>query len=453
MLDSRIQPTAAKLGLFHATMIVMGGIIGSGIFMNPYVVARLVGSPGLILGAWAIGGVIALFGAFVYAELGSRMPRVGGQYAYLRSAYHPAVAFLYGWVLLLVIQTGGMAAVAVTFSAYFLELTRLPISPSLVAATVLGGLAVVNCLGLRAGSTVQSSLMVLKILAIAALVGAGAWYAVGRGAGSAAAPSPPPMPLLSTVEAMAAAMVPVLFAFGGWQTASFVAEEIEEPRRTLPRALVLGVVGVIVLYLAVNVVCVAVLGVRGLASTTTPASAVMQKAFGRAGAAWIAVGIAVSALGFLSQSILTAPRVYYAMARDGVFFRSVGWIDPKRGVPSVAILLQAAAAIVIALSGRYDQILSYVVSMDFLFFGLTATCVFAFRRSNPDRDSTGALSRMPGHPFTTALFIAASWIIVVNTIFKYPINTAIGFGILLAGVPVYFAWRRRLPVPPHGEGS
>lgn len=183
----------------------------------------------------------------------------------------------------------------------------------------------------------------------------------------------------------------------------------------------------------------------------------MRKAFGEAGSRWIAVGIAVSALGFLSQSILTAPRVYYAMARDGVFFRAVGWVDPRHGVPSVAILLQAAMACVIALSGRYDQILSYVVSMDFLFFGLTATCLFVFRRREADGSSPPGLGRVPGHPVTTALFVAVSWIVVVNTIVKYPINTAIGFGILLAGVPVYFAWRPHPRPPatpsPHGEGE
>jgi APA family basic amino acid/polyamine antiporter len=331
----------------------------------------------------------------------------------------------------------------VTFSAYFLELTGLTLPAAVVAVAVLGGLAVVNCLGVRAGSSVQSGLMVAKLLAISALVAAGGWFALRHGS-----PPPPSSPAetlssFGLFQAMAAAMVPVLFAYGGWQTANFVAEEIREPRVNLPRALVLGVLGVIVLYLSVNFVCVAVLGPAGLASTTTPASAVMARAFGRRGAQWIAVGIAVSALGFLSQSILTAPRVYYAMARDGVFFRRVGWVDRKHNVPTVAILLQAAAAIAIALSGRYDQILSYVVSMDFLFFGLTATCIFVFRARG--RGSPEAASRVPGHPLTTALFILVCWVIVANTILKYPGNTAIGFGILLAGVPVYFFWNRRVP--------
>jgi len=435
---------AARLGLFDATMIVMGGIIGSGIFINPYVVARQVHTAALILGAWVIGGLIALAGAFIYAELAARMPKVGGQYAYLREAYHPALAFLYGWVLLLVIQTGGMAAVAVTFAKYFLELAGFHLGEGLIATVALALLTIVNCLGVRAGSTVQSTLMVLKIFAIAALVACGASFLL-RGGNAVPAGSPLlDRPIsFDLVTAMGAALVPVLFAYGGWQTANFIAEEVREPRKNLPRALVIGVMGVVLLYLSVNVVCVYVLGPAGLAAATTPASAVMRVAWGPKGAAVIAVGIAISALGFLSQSILTAPRVYFAMAEDGLFFRSVGWLDPRRHVPVVAIALQGVAAIIIALSGRYDQILSYVVSMDFLFFGLTATCLFAFRRRdarNGVRAPEKGLARMPGHPVTTFLFVAASWLVVINTIFKYPRNTAVGFGILFAGIPVYFFW-------------
>lgn len=441
---------AARIGLFDATMIVMGGIIGSGIFINSYVVAQQVHTPVLIIGAWATGGVIALAGAFIWAELAARMPKVGGQYAYLREAYHPAVAFLYGWVLLLVIQTGGMAAVAVTFAKYFLELTRLPVADGVIATLALGLLTLINCLGVRAGSTVQSALMVLKIVAIAGLVACGAFFLAHHG--NAPLPGGKPYPLIDRpvsfdlVTAIGAALVPVLFAYGGWQTSNFVAEEIREPRKNLPRALVIGVIGVILLYLSVNFVYVYVLGPSGLAQTSTPASAVMRVALGPKGAALIAVGIAISALGFLSQSILTAPRVYFAMAEDGLFFRSVGWLDPRHRVPVVAIVLQGIAAIIIALSGRYDQILSYVVSMDFLFFGLTATCLFTFRRRDlaagvprPER----GLARMPGHPTTTFLFVAACWLIVINTIFKYPHNTAVGFGILFAGIPVYFFWSRQ----------
>jgi basic amino acid/polyamine antiporter, APA family len=445
----------ARLGLFDATMIVMGGIVGSGIFINPYVVAEQVHTPALILGAWVIGGAIALGAAFIWAELAAVMPRVGGQYAYLREAYHPAIAFLYGWVLLLVIQTGGMAAVAVTFAKYFLELTALHISSGLIATLTLGILTAINCLGVRAGSTVQSVLMVLKIAAIGALVFCGAAFlthhsklfhaTAGATADAGYRFSERPFSF-GLLTAIGAALVPVLFSYGGWQTATFVAEEVREPRRNLPRALVIGVVSVILLYLSVNFVCVYILGPAGLAATMTPASAVMRAALGSKGAALIAVGITISALGFLSQSILTAPRVYFAMAEDELFFRSVGWLDPRHRVPVVAIALQGIAAIVIALSGRYDQILSYVVSMDFLFFGLTATCVFVFRRNGKkpaERMESSGLARMPGHPVTTFVFVAACWLVVINTIFRYPRNAAVGFGILFAGIPVYFLWSRQ----------
>jgi basic amino acid/polyamine antiporter, APA family len=439
-----------RLGLFDATMIVMGGIVGSGIFINPCVVARQVHTSLMILGAWTVGGLIALAGAFVYAELSAHHPEVGGQYAYLREAYHPGVAFIYGWALLLVTQTGGMAAVAVTFAHYFAELTRVPLSDGMLAALALEGLTVVNCLGVKQGSAVQSTLMVLKILAIAALVAFG-WFLVIR----------PPIPYrpaldrplsLDLVTAMGAAMTPVLFAYGGWQTSCFIAGEVVEPEKNMPRGLVVGVLAMIALYLSVNWIAVRDLGVQGLAETTTPASAVMRVAWGDKGAELIAAGIAISTLGFLSQSILTAPRVYFAMARDGVFFRAVAWLHPRTRVPVVAIVLQGTWATVIALSGRYEQILNYVVSTDFIFFGLTATCLFVSRRHEAQARGFGAepgaspaprIARMPGHPITTALFVAACWAVVASTIYKYPGNSAAGLAIVLAGVPVYFFWGRR----------
>jgi APA family basic amino acid/polyamine antiporter len=421
-----------RLGLFDATMLVMGGIVGSGIFVNPAEVARHVANPGWIVGAWLVGGAIALAGAFVYAELAARRPEVGGQYAYLRDAWGPMPAFLYGWALLLVIQSGGMAAVAITFARYFLELTGWPVADAAVAAAALILLCAINCLGVRAGSSVQSGLMLLKIVAIAALVGCGLLLAPHASAAGA--------PVATTgIEALGAALTPVMFAYGGWQTASFVAAEMRDPRRDLARGVLMGVSGVILLYAAVALTCVLVLGPAGLAATPTPASAVMRLALGDTGATLIALGIAISALGFLSQGILTAPRVYFAMAEDGLFFRRIARVHPRTRVPVAAILLQGAAAILIALSGTYGQILSYVVSVDFIFFGLTAGALFVFRRE----DRTGAGFRVPGHPWTTALFILACAIIVVATIWTAPRDSAIGFAILLAGVPACLFWQRR----------
>jgi len=426
-----------RLGLFDATMIVMGGIIGSGIFMNPYVVAQQVHTPFLIIGAWVLGGLIALAGAFIYAELAERRPHTGGQYAYFRDAYHPSLAFVYGWSLLLVIQTGGMAAVAVTFARYFIELTGVGISDWMIAIIALGTLTIINCLGVRAGSTVQNILMTLKIAAIVGLVVCGFALAKPSGAASTALLDAPVS--FDLITAMGAALIPVMFAYGGWQTASFVAGELKEPQRDLPRGLLMGVIGVVLLYISVNVVCIYVLGVDGLMQTKTPASEVMRTALGETGARIIAVGIAISTLGFLSQSVLTAPRVYFAMADDGLFFKKVAWVNPKTLVPVVAIVLQGVCAMVIAASGKYEQILNYVVSVDFIFFGLAATCVFIFRR----RDTAETKFKIPFHPFTTIFFIAACFFVVANTLYKYPENSFIGLGIMAVAVPVYFLWKAK----------
>jgi APA family basic amino acid/polyamine antiporter len=429
---------ARQLGLFDATMLVMGGIVGSGIFINPYVVAQQVHTPALILGAWIFGGLIGVGGAFIWAELAATLPEVGGQYAYLREAYHPAVAFLYGWVLLLVIQTGGMAAVSITFARYFLELTGTHTPDWLVATLALGTLTLINCFGVKTGGRTQSALMVMKIVAIAALMVVGLVLA-GRHVTTTTAAERE-----WSLTSFGGAMVPVLFAYGGWQTANFLAAEVKEPKKNLPRGLLLGMLGVVVLYMAVNWVCLRALGPQALAATSTPATAVMRLALGQRGATFIAAAIAISTLGFLSQSILTAPRVYFAMADDGLFFRAVAWLNPRTRVPVVAIVLQSVWTMVIALSGRYEQILNYVIAMDFLFFGLTATTIFVFRR----RAARGAMKpsdgyRMPGHPVTTAVFVAICWWVVANTIYRYPANSLIGFALLLAGIPVYWLWSRR----------
>ena len=432
---------ARQIGLFDATLLVMGGIVGSGIFINPYVVARQVHTPVLILGAWVAGGVVAMLGAFVYAELADRMPEVGGQYAYLRAAYHPALGFLYGWGLLLVTETGGMAAVTITFARYFRELTAVPLSERAIAVMALAVLTVINCLGVKLGSRVQSVLMLLRIAAIALLAGAG--FLLLRAPRPLFHPVLDQKPSFDLLTAFGAAMIPVLFSYGGWQTTNFVAGEIKEPRRNLSRALVIGVAGVIILYLAVNFVCVRALGPAGLAETTVPATAVMRLVMGNRGAELIALGITISTLGFLSQSILTAPRVYFAMAEDGLFFRGVAYVNARTRVPVVAIILQSVWTAVIALSGRYDQILNYVVATDFVFFGLTGTCLFVFRRRGSAAEGGGRDAfRTPGHPYTTAAFVLACWVVVANAIYKYPANSLIGTLILLLGVPVYLLWSR-----------
>ena len=427
-------PLARRLGLFDATMIVMGGIIGAGIFVNPAVVARNVHTPFLVLGAWLIGGMIALIGAFVYAELAALRPRVGGQYAYLRDAYHPIVAFLYGWTLLLVVQTGGMAGAAIIFGRYFCELFGLSISEQLIATLALAILTVINCLGVRAGSNVQNALMLIKLVAIALLIGVGCFGPAKTNPAGVELPADS-----GGFAGLARAMAPVLFAYGGWQTASFVSGEMRDPRHDLPRGLLIGVIGVILCYVLVSYSCLRALGVANLARTNVPASEVMRHAFGERGAQLIAAGIAISTLGFLSQSILTAPRVYYAMARDGVFFKAVGYLDPRTRVPTIAIVLQGVCAAAIALTGKYDQILNYVVAIDVLFFGLTGASLLIFRARLQKKGEEDL--RVPWHLVTTSVFVLACWAISISTVVQFPRNAGIGVGILAAGALIYPLWR------------
>ena len=435
MLD--VQKPRRQLGLFDAIMIVMGGIVGAGIFANPSEVAHRVHTPFLILGVWVLGGFIAMCGAFIWAELSTRLPEAGGQYVYLREAYHPSVAFVYGWGLLLVTQTGGMAAVAVIFSSYFRALTEVTWSDTVIAALVLLILAGINCLGARAGSNVQSAFMLLKIGAIAALVVLG--FALGGGSLKSGPLLAQPVSF-GLLKSIGSAMVPIAFAYGGWQTSTFVAGEMRDARRDLSRGLLLGVAAVVGLYLAVNLACLRVLGPAGLDATTIPASDVMRIALGERGAQWIAVGILISTLGFLSQSMLTAPRVYYAMARDGLFFKSVGKLSPRSRAPVLAIVLQGIAAIIIACSGTYGEILNFSVTVDFIFFGMTAASLFILRRRQVGSDS--AIYRAPGHPFTTVLFVLSCAGIVGSAIVASPANSAIALCIMLAALPVYYYWSR-----------
>lgn len=429
-----------RLGLFDAALIVMGGIIGSGIFRNPAVVAQRVHTPALIMLVWTLGGFVALLGAFVFAELAARRPSDGGFYAYLRDAFHPVIAFMYGWTLLLVSQSGGMAAAAVTFAGYFEPLTGVHANQTLLAIVVLAMLTLVNCLGVQQGSSTQNIFMLLKIGAIVTLIGFGIFAHPGP---HAADNVPGFNTSIDLLLAMGVAMIPVLFAYSGWQTSSFMSGELKNPARTLPYGMIIGVLGVIVLYLLVNYVSVKVLGAGGLMNTKTPASDVMQIAMGPIGARLIAFAVALSTLGFLSNQVLTSPRVYHAMAQDGIFFKSVAWIHPKTRVPVVAIALQGAVALVITLSGRYDQILNYVTSIDYVFFGLAAIALFIFRNRDRVLGNASPLAfKVPGHPFSTALFLVVAWAVVLDTYVKSPRDSLVGVIILLLAIPVYYAWRR-----------
>jgi basic amino acid/polyamine antiporter, APA family len=449
---------ARRLGLFSATMAVVGGIIGGGIFRTPAAVAERVQSPRLALGAWALGGVIALLGAFCYGELGQRLPRAGGGYVYLREAWGPLPAFLYGWALLLVIATGAIAAVAVTFADYALALAGLGHTPAApVAAGAIVLLAGVNYLGVTPGAVTVNLLTLLKLGALAVLIVAGLACALPA----------MPAPIVPTAEAAVAparhwllatgaALVPILFTYGGWQQTNFIAEEIVAPERTLPRALVGGVLVVAAVYLLGNLAYLRVLGPERLARSTAPAADTMRAVLGPGGGTFIAAGIAVSTFGFLDLVILVTPRVFQAMAADGSFFPRLAHLHPRYRTPSAAIVLEAGWAIVLALTGTFAQLVDYVAFADWIFFGLTVAGLYRLRaRDAPLERRAGASSgfRAPGYPWTPAVFVAGALLVVISSLVASPRNGATGAGLLLLGIPVYLWWRRpRLAAAGDGAG-
>jgi basic amino acid/polyamine antiporter, APA family len=426
---------ARRLGLFSGTMAVVGGIIGGGIFRTPAAVAERLGSSTLILAAWAAGGAVALIGAFCYGELGQRRPRAGGGYVYLRETWGPLPAFLYGWALLLVIASGAIAAIAVTFADYALALTGLPARFTLpVAIAAILCVSAVNYLGVRPGALMRNLFTLLKLAALAALV------AIGLAAGLPPPTPPPP----GAPTAFGAALVPILFTYGGWQQTNFIAEEMVNPERDLPRALVLGVGMVVAIYLLANVVYLNVLGPAGLAASTAPAADAMRTVLGPAGGTLIAAGIAASTFGFLNLVILVTPRVLQAMAADGVFFPRLAKLHPVHRTPAAAIVVQALWASVLALSGSFGQLVDYVAFADWIFFGLTVAGLFVYR--SRDRrlgvpTPPGAF-RTPGYPWTPGLFVVAATLVVVSSIVANPRNALLGAMLLALGVPVYLFWSR-----------
>jgi APA family basic amino acid/polyamine antiporter len=421
-----------RLGLFSGTMAVVGGIIGGGIFRTPATVAeRLVSADGVLI-AWIIGGAVALIGAFCFGELGQRRPRAGGGYVYLRETWGPLPAFLYGWTLVLVIATGAIAAVAVTFANYALALAGLPerfTVPVAVGAIVL--LAGINYVGVKPAAITQNVFTILKLAALALLIGAGLFLAI---------PPKSVRPILEpNPSGFGAALVPILFTYGGWQQTNFIAEEIVDPERNLPRSLLFGVIIVVGVYVLANVAYLRVLGIEGLMASTAPAADTMQALLGPAGGKIIAAGIAVSTFGFLNLVILVTPRVLQAMAADGVFFAKLAELHPVYRTPTAAILALAACAIVLTLTGTFGQLVDYVTFGDWIFFGLTVASLFIYRKRDPG--STGF--RVPGYPVTPGLFVLASAFVVYSAVRSNPTNAAIGAGLIALGVPVFLYWRGR----------
>jgi APA family basic amino acid/polyamine antiporter len=430
-----------RLGVFDTTMVVIGGIIGAGIFLNPAIVAQRVHSSAFILTAWIIGGAIALVGALAFAELGARRPQAGGGYIYLTEAFGPLAAFLYGWTFLFIINSGGIAAVAVTFARYSADLfgvSTIYIKP--LAAALLVTLAAVNYFGIRSGSITQNIFTVLKLAALAVLIFVGVFLA--RGGAQAAVPGET-IQGLGVVRALGVALIPVLFAYGGWQFSNNIASEIVDPERTLPRALAIGIAVVIAVYVLANVAYLRTLGAGGLATSLAPAADTMRAVVGPIGAALMAVGVIVSTIGFVNTGILSAPRMLQAMSADGLFFRFASRLHPQYRTPTGGIAIQAVWAVALALSGTYGQLLDYVVFGDWIFFGLIVATIFAYRRRDAATGITPTVFRMPGYPVLPALFVLIAAYVVVSAIWSNPRNAVLGALLIALGVPAFLFWRRQ----------
>lgn len=432
---------ARRLTLFDGIMVVVGGIIGAGIFLNPAIVAQRLPTSTLVLLAWAIGGAIALIGALCFGELGSRRPEAGGGYVYLREAFGPLPAFLYGWTQLFIINTGGISAVAMTFAYYAGDLFGIGsgfVKPMAIGSVVL--LTGINYLGIKPGSITQNIFTVLKLIAVAVLTVAGLMM-FGVGTSKQTATETSTFGAWGLIVAMGTALIPVLFAFGGWQQANHIAAEIRNPKKNLPLTTIIGVAIVVVSYLFVNLAYVTSLGVDGLAASSAPASDVIQAIWGDFGGKLIAAGIAISTFGFVNLAILGGARVYQAMADDGLFFEKAAELHPKYRTPSFSLLIQAAWIIVLILSGSYAQLLDYTVFGDWIFFGLVAATLFYYRRKNlNDNDDS---FRMPGYPWLPIVFILAAGFVVASSVFSNLFNAMIGAGLILAGIPIYLYWKNQ----------
>ena len=426
------------LGPFDATMVVVGGIIGTGIFVNPYIVARALDSTPLVLGAWIAGGVVAIIGALAYAELGQQQPQAGGPYVYLRDAWHPIAGFMYGWAQLLMIEAGGMAAVALNFGRYALRLTDQPETGPIVviiAAAAILLLTVINYIGVTPGSRVVNVSVVLKVAALLILIAFAFWGDAAPGWQSESRTDETPSGLL----AFGAALIPILFTYGGWQKANTIAEEMRDPQRDMPRSLIIGTLLVIAIYVLANIAYLRTLGLHGLAGTETPAASVAGLWLGASGSRFISATIAISTFGFLNLSILASPRIYFAMARDGAFLPALAKLHPRFQTPALAIVLQSGWALLLLFTGKYEDLLNTVVFADWVFFGLTVAGLFRLRARFKDRVGF----RTPGYPWLPAAFVLVAIVVVLSVIRTAPLRSAMGVGLLALGVPAYYGFKSR----------
>lgn len=429
-----------SLTLTDATFINVGTMIGSGIFITPAAIARGLDASLMHLVVWIGGGLFCVLGAIVIAELGAMMPRTGGIYIYLERAYGPIWGFLYGWALFLAIQCGSIAAVAVatgTYLGYFLPMG--PLGEKAVAVASIAGLTWINSRGLTQGSFVQNLLTTIKLGAVLVLVAFA--FAAGRPENlSPVLPSAGDGALLSMLPALGLALVAALWTYDGWIHVSYVAGEVRDPGRTLPRAAIASTLLVLAVYVLANLGYFLVLGARGMAASDLVASEAAQAVMGGLGGAFVAALVTVSTLGANNGFILAGARVYYAMAKDGLFFRRIARVDPERAVPAASLVAQAVWSSLLVFSGRYDQIFTYVIFVEFLFFALAAGAVLLLRRREPEADRP---YRAWGYPLTPIAFIVLSAALLASTIWSSPREAAIGVVVMLSGVPAFLFWNRR----------
>jgi len=433
-----------SLSLFDLTLIAIGSSIGSGIFLTPSLIAGALDAPLWIIGVWVVGGVMAVCGALTYAELGAMMPRAGGLYAFLSEAYGGLFGYLYGWAYFLVVNTGSLGALAIGFSTYFGVF--VPLSET---GTLLVGIAgivvvtVVNILGVKAGGIFSDIFTILKLIGIAILVVAGFGWGSAATTDFLAPLSDGPQGLSS---ALTLAFVSVLWSFGGWHHATFTAAEAKDPKRTLPRALILGASAVTFTYVVTNVAYLFLLTPAQIAASPRVAADALSVVMGPAGATIIALTIFISTFGTTGIYTLTAPRIYYAMATDGLFFRKVAEVHPRFRTPMFAILTQSIWAIVLLLFwGTYERLISYVVFTDWIFFALASAAVFVLRKRSPDAERP---YKTWGYPWTPAIFTALASLFVLYTLFEKPLESGVGLGFLALGIPVFYLWKRKVARTP-----
>ena len=441
------------LGIWSAAAIVVGTVIGSGIFLVPNSMVKNVGTPGMVFAVWIFGGMLSLFGALSYAELAAAMPEAGGEYVYLREAYGPLWGFLYGWTQMWVAKSGSIATLATGFFIYLAnfrpELEKiwvvvpLPLGESghpleirygqLLAMAVIGVLGLINYLGVRVGGNVQVTVTLVKIGLIAAIIVVGLVTAHGDAANYRTA-----VPAPGGVTGFFAALVAALWAYDGWNNVAMVASEVRRPQRNLPLALILGTLSVIGLYLLTNLAYFRVLPAEAVAVTDRVAGEMMQRVLGSPGAAGVSIAAMISIFAALNGSILSGARVPFAMARDGLFFRRVARVDPEHRTPSVSILVLTAWSALLVLSGRYDQLYTYVIFASAILYGMATASVIVLRFKRPDLPRP---YRTLGYPLVPVVFVLGIACLVVSTLLKSPRESLLGLALIALGLPFYRYWK------------